>query len=391
MSRFHPTIPASRHPSAMGAGAGDMPTGGVDAASPMDAAASSSEYRPRSILLTGGAGFIGSHAAELLVTRFPDAKVVVLDKLDYCAAYGNIEHLVGRENFRWCRGDIRSKDLVDYLMRSERIDTVMHFAASTHVDNSFHSSISFTANNVVGTHVLLEAAREYGGITRFVHVSTDEVYGGETCFENEESVMAPTNPYACTKAAAELICRGYAKSFNMPIIITRGNNVYGPHQFPDKIVAKTCCLFSRGKKAYIHGDGSHLRNYVFVTDMAEAFVVIMQRGKPGAVYNVGSDTEKTNLQVVKDLIRTFGFGENEESKHIEFVKDREMNDRRYDIDSTKLHELGWAPKVSWEDGLKKTKDWYCNPANLTRWASYEQGLVAHPTLEAPADEATHYF
>lgn len=350
------------------------------------------EYRPRSILLTGGAGFIGSHAVELLVARMPEVRVVVLDKLDYCAAFGNIAHLVGRKNFKWCRGDIRSKDLVDFLLRSEEVDTVMHFAASTHVDNSFNSSISFTENNVVGTHVVLEAAREYGGVRRFIHVSTDEVYGGETCFENEESVLAPTNPYACTKAAAELICRGYAKSFNMPIIITRGNNVYGPHQFPDKFVAKTCCLLSRGQKAFIHGDGSHLRNYVYVTDMAEAFYTLLLVGKVGAVYNVGSDTEKTNLQVVRDIIRVFGREGESEAGLIEFVKDREMNDARYHIDSTKLMELGWAPKVNWEDGLRMTKDWYGNVDNLKRWKNYRNGLVAHPSLqpsiEASVDEAT---
>jgi UDP-glucose 4,6-dehydratase len=347
------------------------------------------EYVPRSILLTGGAGFIGSHVVDMLVTRYPSVKVVVLDKLDYCAAHGNISHLMGCENFVWCRGDIRSKDLVDYLLRSHAVDTVMNFAASTHVDNSFLSSISFTANNVVGTHVLLEAAREYGGVRRFVHVSTDEVYGGETSFENEESVLAPTNPYACTKAAAELICRGYAKSFDMPIIMTRGNNVYGPNQFPDKFVAKTCCLLSRGKRAFIHGDGSHLRNYVYVTDMAEAFLVVLHVGKVGSVYNVGSDTEKTNLQVVRDIVRAFGREGEDEAGLIEFVKDREMNDARYRIDSAKLHELGWAPRVAWEEGLRLTKDWYSDPNHLTRWKNYETGLVPHPTLEAPAEvEAT---
>lgn len=350
---------------------------------------SSSEYVPRSILLTGGAGFIGSHTVDLLIARHPSARIIVLDKLDYCAAYGNIaHHAESSPNFKFCRGDIRSKDLVDYILRSEAVDTILHFAASTHVDNSFGSSISFTANNVVGTHVLLEAAREYGAVARFVHVSTDEVYGGETCFENEESVLAPTNPYACTKAAAELICRGYAKSFNMPIIITRGNNVYGPNQYPDKLVAKTCCLLARGKRAYIHGDGSHLRNYVYVTDMAEAFDVIMRVGKVGAVYNVGSDTEKTNLEVVRDLISVFGHSGKDESEFIEFVKDREMNDARYRIDSSKLHELGWAEKVNWEDGLRLTKEWYSNSKNLARWRSYETGLVPHPKLEASADEAT---
>lgn len=344
-------------------------------------------YTPGSILLTGGAGFIGSHVVDLLATRFPQYRVTVLDKLDYCAAVDNISPLFPRSNFRWCRGDIRSKCLVDYLLRSENIDTIMNFAASTHVDNSFHSSISFTSNNVVGTHVLLESAREYGRVKRFIHVSTDEVYGGETDFEKEDSVLSPTNPYACTKAAAELICRGYAKSFNMPIIITRGNNVYGPRQYPDKLIAKTCCLLGRGRSAYIHGSGLHSRNYVYVTDIAEAFSVILHRGKVGGVYNIGTDEEKTNLEVVRDCIRAFGKSNpGNPDAWIKFVKDREINDQHYRIDSTKLKKLGWQIEISWEEGIRKTVDWYANNENLKRWPDFNRGLVPHPSMEGTAKE-----
>lgn len=261
----------------------------------------------------------------------------------------------------------------------------MNFAASTHVDNSFHSSISFTSNNVVGTHVLLEAAREYGGVKRFIHVSTDEVYGGETDFEKEESMLAPTNPYACTKAAAELICRGYAKSFGMPIIISRGNNVYGPRQYPDKLIAKTCCLLARKSPAFIHGDGSHSRNYVYVTDMAEAFSLILHKGKTGSVYNVGSDDEKTNLQVVRDCVHASGMSDPAKpNAWITFVKDREINDNRYRIDSSKLSRLGWEIKTSWEEGILKTVQWYAKEENLERWPDFQKGLVPHPSLEGAA-------
>jgi dTDP-glucose 4,6-dehydratase len=344
-----------------------------------DQIAGPDEHTPRNILLTGGAGFIGAHVVAALLTRFPQYKVVVLDKLDYCASYANISKFEGMPNFRWCRGDIRSKCLVEYLLRSENIDTILHFAASTHVDNSFNSSISFTSNNVVGTHVLLESARVYGKIERFIHVSTDEVYGGETNGETEESMLLPTNPYACTKAAAELICNGYAASFGLPIVMTRGNNVYGPLQYPDKFIAKASCLLARGQKVFIHGDGTNLRNYVYVTDMADAFVVILHRGKTGSVYNVGSDTEKSNIEVARDLVRICGKGPDIEA-HIEHVVDREMNDRRYHIDSTKLFALGWAPAVSWEEGLRKTSAWYANPENLNRWKSAEEGLVPHPVM-----------
>lgn len=352
-----------------------------------DEAQLSERFVPRSILLTGGAGFIGSHVVELLVTRYPEYKIVVIDKLDYCAALENIAPLFGRPNLRWCRGDIRSKCLVDYLLRSEKIDTIMNFAASTHVDNSFHSSISFTSNNVVGTHVLLEAAREYGGVKRFIHVSTDEVYGGETDFEKEESMLSPTNPYACTKAAAELICRGYAKSFGMPLIITRGNNVYGPRQYPDKLIAKTCCLLARKSAAFIHGDGSHSRNYVYVTDMAEAFSIILHKGKVGSVYNVGSDDEKTNLEVVRDCVAASGMSDpSNPDAWLTFVKDREINDRHYRIDSTKLSQLGWEIKTSWEDGIRKTTQWYSREENLVRWSDFQRGLVPHPSLEGSTME-----
>lgn len=337
----------------------------------------------RTILLTGGAGFIGSHMVDLLLARYASYRVVVLDKLDYCAAVENISnhfHAPGK-NLVWCRGDIRSKCLVDYILRSENVDTIMHFAASTHVDNSFNSSISFTSNNVVGTHVLLECAREYGHISRFIHVSTDEVYGGETDFEKEDSMLAPTNPYACTKAAAELICRGYANSFQLPLIITRGNNVYGPRQYPDKLIAKSCCLLSKKQDAFIHGTGLHKRSYVYVTDMAEAFDVVLHRGNIGGVYNVGCDVERTNLDVVRDIVKACGLHEpNNPNARIQFVKDREVNDQHYSIDSTKLRALGWREQVSWTEGIERTVKWYKNEDNLKRWGDFTRGLVAHPSL-----------
>eukprot|EP00186_Timspurckia_oligopyrenoides_P003492 CAMPEP_0182444464 /NCGR_PEP_ID=MMETSP1172-20130603/2906_1 /TAXON_ID=708627 /ORGANISM="Timspurckia oligopyrenoides, Strain CCMP3278" /LENGTH=344 /DNA_ID=CAMNT_0024640021 /DNA_START=206 /DNA_END=1237 /DNA_ORIENTATION=+ len=320
------------------------------------------KYVPQNILLTGGAGFIGSCVAETLATKYPHYLIVVLDKLDYCSSQDNLSNVQTLKNFKFVRGDIRSKFLVDYLLRSENIDTILHFAASTHVDNSFQASVSFTTNNVVGTHVLLESAREYGKIKRFIHVSTDEVYGGDKdMMSSEESMLAPTNPYACTKAAAEFICRAYSISYGLPIIMTRGNNVYGPRQFPDKLIAKSAALLAAGQNAFVHGDGSHRRNYIYVTDCANAFDFILHKAEIGGVYNLGSPIEISNVNVVRQLVRLIRLDENatdeECDKHIEFVADRAFNDRRYRIDMSKLQQLGWQHQISWDEGLRKTAAW----------------------------------
>lgn len=204
-------------------------------------------------------------------------------------------------------------------------------------------------------------------------------------------MLAPTNPYACTKAAAELICRGYAKSFGMPIIITRGNNVYGPRQYPDKLIPKTSCLLARGSSAFIHGNGLHLRSYVYVTDMAEAFLIILQYGKVGSVYNIGSDVEKTNLQVVRDCIKACHLDHpDNHNAWITYVKDREVNDHHYRIDSTKLHRLGWRIKIPWDIGIRLTTQWYADENNLKRWPDFHRGLVAHPTLRGSSQDEVSF-
>ncbi|KAK4537725.1 hypothetical protein CDCA_CDCA14G3750 [Cyanidium caldarium] len=336
-------------------------------------------FVPQNILVTGGAGFIASHVVTRLVQRYPHYRVAVLDKLDYCASLDNLKEVRMRPNFKFIRGDIRSHDLVSYVLEEERIDTVLHFAACTHVDNSFTSSLLFTENNVLGTHVLLESVRQYGRVRRLIHVSTDEVYGGDSNMETESSILAPTNPYACSKAAAEFICRGYVKSFGLPIIITRGNNVYGPHQFPDKLIPKTVCLLASGRPCYVHGSGEHARNFLFVEDAARAFDVILHSGETDEVYNIGSETEKRNIDVVRDVIDLFGLTK-DANRYIEHVKDRTFNDMRYRIDSSKLRALGWKEEVVWEDGLRRTKSWYSDPINLKRWPNYTSGLVPHPSL-----------
>jgi len=339
------------------------------------------DYIPENILLTGGAGFIGSHAAILLAKKYPQYKVVVYDKLDYCSCLANLEEISRLKNFKFVKGDICSPDLVSYVMTEEKIDTVMHFAAQTHVDNSFGNSFNFTQSNIFGTHVLLEAAKCHKGIKRFIHVSTDEVYGEGETFETEamkeDHGLEPTNPYAATKAGAEFLVKSYHRSFKLPCIITRGNNVYGPHQFPEKLIPKFTNQILRGRCVTLHGDGSNTRNFLYVEDVARAFEVILHKAKPGQILNIGGDNEMSNLVVAKKLIEMLGF-KDKESELITFVPDRKFNDLRYTINSGKLHELGWREEMDWDEGLKTTVEWY--KKHTSRFGNIEDALVAHPRI-----------
>merc|ERR1719491_2233002 len=339
------------------------------------------DYTPTNIFLTGGAGFIASHAAILMCKKYPQYNIVVYDKLDYCSCRENLSELDDLPNFKFIKGDIASHDMLTFTFEEEKIDTVMHFAAQTHVDNSFGNSFAFTQANIYGTHVLLETAKNCPTIRRFVHVSTDEVYGeGETMDAKpmeEDHILEPTNPYAATKAGAEFLVKSYHRSFKLPCIITRGNNVYGPHQFPEKLIPKFINQLMRGRAVTIHGDGSNTRNFLFVEDVARAFDVILHKGKTGHIYNIGGDNELPNIDVAKDLLRILG-KEAEMSSLITFVPDRKFNDLRYTINSSKLHELGWTEQMSWKEGLTKTVEWYKNYSS--RYGNIEQALVAHPRI-----------
>lgn len=303
------------------------------------------------------------------------------DKLDYCACLANLEEIIDLPNFKFVKGDIASPDLVSYVLREEKVDTVLHFAAQTHVDNSFGNSFAFTQTNIYGTHVLLESCKVYGKLKRFVHVSTDEVYGEGETFETdpmtEEHVLEPTNPYAATKAGAEFLVKSYFRSFKLPCLITRGNNVYGPHQFPEKLIPKFTNQLIKGMTLTLHGDGSNTRNFLYVTDVAAAFDVITHKGLPGHVYNVGGKNEVSNVQVARELLKHFGH-EKDEEKWLTFVPDRKFNDLRYTINSDKLEKLGWKEEMSWEDGLKATVDWY--KKYTFRYGNIDAALVAHPRM-----------
>eukprot|EP00928_Gymnodinium_smaydae_P004058 TRINITY_DN1141_c0_g1_i2.p1 TRINITY_DN1141_c0_g1~~TRINITY_DN1141_c0_g1_i2.p1 ORF type:complete len:707 (+),score=135.18 TRINITY_DN1141_c0_g1_i2:49-2121(+) len=334
------------------------------------------EYAPGVILVTGAAGFIASNFVNMLGTEYPAYRIIGFDALKYCASVNNIDESLRRSSrFKIIQGDIRSSDFVSHILRVENVDTVIHFAAQTHVDNSFGNSASFTQVNVEGTHNLLECCKAYGKIRRFIHVSTDEVYGENPDMKHmkEHSVIDPTNPYAATKAAAEMICRSYLYSFRLPVIMTRGNNVYGERQFPEKLIPKFCLLALRDQPLWIHGDGKQQRSFLHAADTARAFLTILHKGTTGEIYNIGTTQDRSVLQVAEDILKLVP---NTKSK-IQHVEDRKFNDQRYFIDPSKLEALGWKPQVQWEDGLRRTLEWFRSVPD-GYWPAMNSVLCAHP-------------
>jgi UDP-glucose 4,6-dehydratase len=341
----------------------------------------------KSVLITGGAGFIGAHVAIFLTKKYQDIKFIVFDKLDYCSDIRNLDEIRHMPNFKFVKGDILQENHVLFLLEEENVDTVMHFAANSSVDLSFGNTFKFVENNVLGTCKLLECCRVWGKINKFIHVSTDEVYDypdGEHPPRCEEDKMLPTNPYAATKLGAEAMCHAFKKSFNLPIIITRSNNIYGPMQFPEKIIPKFISQLLKGKKMTLHGDGGNMRNYLHVRDVTSAFDLILMKGEIGEIYNIGSQVEKTNLEVAREILSLYKYfhgwdrlNRNEdESVHIEYVEDRNFNDKRYKITSEKIKNLGWNENVKWEDGVKETFEWYM--LNHARFHNIDTYLEAHP-------------
>lgn len=311
------------------------------------------------LLITGGCGFIGSNFINYIFEK-NKYNIVNLDAMYYCANENNVsEHIRRSEYYHFVKGNINDKDLVYNLLRDYNITQVIHFAAQSHVDNSFSVPLQYTYDNVQGTHTLLEEVRSYGKIERFIHVSTDEVYGEsmlstDESHKTEQSVLCPTNPYAASKAGAELIAQSYNHSFKMPIIITRGNNVYGENQYPEKVIPRFIKLLKEDKKVTIQGDGFVVRAFLHAYDTARAFEVILEKGVIGEIYNIGCDEgmEYTVLEVAKMLIKMI---KNTEAYNdwIEYVPDRPFNDKRYYISNQKLKDLGWDIKVNFEDGLEK--------------------------------------
>jgi len=292
------------------------------------------------LLVTGGCGFIGSNFINHMLQSRSDVKIINIDCLNYCASTSNV---LENPNYKFIKGNITSKDLVLHCLLEYEIDTIIHFAAQSHVDNSFDNSLQYTIDNVMGTHTLLQAAKEYGKLRLFLHFSTDEVYGEVDRSHpgcTEKSLLDPTNPYAATKAGAEFIVRSYYHSFKLPIIIIRCNNVYGPNQYPEKLIPKFIKLLREGKKLTIHGKGETRRNFIWAEDVARATHLILEKGVINEIYNIGTDCEKTVMEVATLLVQHMT-PDKDIANHIVYVPDRPFNDFRYAIDSTCLRALGW--------------------------------------------------
>ena len=334
------------------------------------------DYEPKVMMITGGAGFIASHVVTHFVKKYPQYRIINVDKLDYCSSLKNLEEIENAPNYKFYVADITEPHTMQKIFEMEKIDTILHFAAQTHVDNSFGNSFQFTKNNIYGTHVLLEVAKK-NGIKRFIHVSTDEVYGqviGEAATEN--SILNPTNPYSATKAGAEFIAKAFYQSFGLPLIITRGNNVFGPHQFPEKLIPKFITLLDRGQSCPIHGTGEERRSFIYVQDVVNAFDLILKKGKIGEIYNIGTTREISNNEVAHALLDVFNVPKEEQEKRIYHVENRCFNDQRYSLDVSKLENLGWKASTSFEEGLKKTVEWYL--AHRNNWERTDEALVPHP-------------
>ncbi len=310
----------------------------------------------KNILITGGAGFIGSNFINLMLKEHTDYRIINIDKLTYA---GNLENLVQCEdnpNFVFVKGDITNAELVRFLFQKNEINYVINFAAESHVDRSILGSEIFYRTNVIGTNVLLETARKFE-VEKFIQVSTDEVYGslGEDGLFTESTPISPNSPYSSSKAAADMMALAFFHTYGMPVVITRCSNNYGPYQFPEKLIPLMILNSLGDKKLPVYGDGMNVRDWIFVDDHNRAIDLVFQKGKPGQVYNIGASNEMPNLEIIKLILNHL----NKPESLIEFVKDRPGHDKRYAIDSTKIQsELGWKPAFTFEEAIKKTINWY---------------------------------
>lgn len=309
------------------------------------------------IFVTGGAGFIGSNFIYHMLDKHPNYQIVCLDSLTYAGNMETLEDALKNPNFKFVKIDITDRENIFKLFESEKPDIVVNFAAESHVDRSIVNPEVFLKTNILGTQVLMDACRKYG-IQRYHQVSTDEVYGDlpldrPDLFFTEETPIHTSSPYSASKASADLLVLAYHRTYGLPVTISRCSNNYGPYHFPEKLIPLMIANVLNDKPLPVYGDGKNVRDWLYVEDHCSAIDLIIHNGRVGEVYNIGGHNEKTNLEVVETIIHTLGKGE------IKFVKDRAGHDRRYAIDPAKIHrELGWLPQTTFEDGIRRTIDWY---------------------------------
>lgn len=324
----------------------------------------------KTVLITGGAGFIGSNFVKMILTKHPEYMIINVDALTYAGNPENLKNVEDNENYLFIKADIRDGEAIDKIFHENKVDFVVNFAAESHVDRSIEDPEVFLTTNIIGTQVLLDTAKKYWKIypddkyskeykdgVKFLQVSTDEVYGalGETGMFVETMPLMPNSPYSASKASADMIVRAYSETFGMPVNITRCSNNYGPYQFPEKLIPLIINNCLNGKYLPVYGDGMQIRDWLHVSDHCEAIDTVLHKGTPGEVYNVGGNNEKANIEIVKLIINNLGQSED----LIKYVNDRPGHDRRYAIDNTKITtDLGWQPAYTFEQGMKETIEWY---------------------------------
>lgn len=320
------------------------------------------------ILVTGGAGFIGSNFVTFMMNKYPDYQIINLDALTYAGNLENLEAVKNHSNYSFVKADIADTAAIETVMQ-QGVDAVINFAAESHVDRSIIDPQIFVRTNVLGTQVLLDAARKYN-VPKFVQISTDEVYGtlGETGLFTETTPLAPNSPYSASKAGGDLLVRAYHETFGMNVNITRCSNNYGPYQFPEKLIPLMISNALNDKPLPVYGDGLNIRDWLYVEDHCSAIDLVLHQGVAGEVYNIGGNNERTNIQIVGTILEFLGKPES----LIKYVQDRLGHDRRYGIDATKITtELGWEPQYPFNKGIKETIEWYLN--NKTWWQRIQSG------------------
>ena len=324
----------------------------------------------KNILVTGGAGFIGSNFVRYMLNKHKDYKIVNLDLLTYAGNIKSLDDIKGNPNYLFVKGDIADNKLVDKIVSDNKIDVIINFAAESHVDRSITNPDIFVKTNVLGTQNLLEVAKKYK-IEKFFQISTDEVYGslGKTGFFTEKTPLSPNSPYSASKASADLLVMAYHHTFGLNVNITRCSNNYGPYQFPEKLIPLFITNALDNKQVPLYGDGLNIRDWLFVEDHCSAIDTVLHKGKDGEIYNVGGNNEKTNKYITDTILKYLG----KDSSLIKYVADRLGHDRRYAIDATKIkEELGWQPAYKFEQAIEKTIQWYLN--NKEWWKPLKNNL-----------------